>query len=82
MARRTLSQEVKNGILSDLALGVSPVTIAAKFSVSIPTVYNYKKNAVVAAVAPTTGTESLVGTTADVTTVIPSSVRKASKRSR
>lgn len=51
MARRSLSQEVKNGILADLAAGVSPATIAGKYGVSIPTVYNYRKNAV-AAVAP------------------------------
>ena len=77
MARRTLSQEVKNGILSDLAAGVSPVTIASKFQVSVPTVYNYKKNAV-AAVAPAEQLET-VSAPAEV---VAAPVRKASKRSR
>lgn len=49
MARRSLSQEVKDGILSDLAAGISPVTIAANRGVSIPTVYNYAKRTVTVA---------------------------------
>jgi hypothetical protein len=75
MARRTLSQEVKNGILSDLAAGVSPVTIAGKFGVSIPTVYNYRKNAVAAVAPETVTTDSSAATTG--TAVL--STRKARK---
>jgi transposase-like protein len=43
MARRTLSNEVKQGILDGLKNGVSPVSLAQQFGVSIPTIYNYRK---------------------------------------
>lgn len=51
MARRTLSKEVKEGILRDLAAGVKPADVAKTWGISIPSVYNYKKRAAAAAAA-------------------------------
>jgi len=50
MARRTLSAQVKEGILRDLAAGVSPAVVAKTFGISIPTAYNYKNRAAASAV--------------------------------
>jgi hypothetical protein len=52
MARRTLGNDVKEGILKDLAAGLSPATLAGKYGVSVVTIYNYRNRNVVAAVTP------------------------------
>ena len=48
MARRTLPEATKQGILDGLKNGVKPVELAATFGVSVPTIYNYKKTLTVA----------------------------------
>ena len=45
MARRSLSNEVKQGILDGLKNGVKPTELSKTFQVSIPTIYNYAKRA-------------------------------------
>jgi hypothetical protein len=68
MARRTLSNEVKQGILDGLKNGVSPVTLAGQFGVSIPTIYNYRKSQLVTATnAPVVAIPSVGLETAVVT---------------
>ena len=52
MARRSLSNDVKQGILDGLKNGVRPVELAQQFGVSIPTVYNYRKTLVVETAVP------------------------------
>jgi hypothetical protein len=51
MARRTLDAATKEGILRDLAAGVSPAVVAKTYGISTPTAYNYRNRAV-AAVTP------------------------------
>jgi hypothetical protein len=62
MARRTLEASVKEGILRDLAAGVSPAVVAKTYGISIPTAYNYRNRAVVAAVAPEVVAETVTTT--------------------
>lgn len=76
MARRTLSNEVKQGILDGLKSGMKPVELAATFQVSVPTIYNYRKLNVVAAEAPATVMTEAAATTG---TAVLSGTRKASK---
>lgn len=51
MARRTLPQSTKDGILEGLRNGVKPTELATKYGVSVPTIYNFKNRAL-AATAP------------------------------
>ena len=80
MARRTLSQEVKQGILRDLAAGVSPVTIAATYNVTIPTVYNYRKSQLAAAQTTTTGVAAVTAAATPAEGVV--ATRRSAKASR
>ena len=82
MARRTLSQEVQDGILNGLRNNVSPATLAGQFGVSIPTVYNYRKQLNVAAT-----TTVVPETTNTVVNAVPAtaatrSARKSNKVTR
>lgn len=61
MARRTLAKEVVNGILSGLKNGERPADLAVKYSVSVPTIYNYRKSIVVVAAEKTAELENTAG---------------------
>jgi transposase len=45
MARRTIAAEVRTQIVEAVNSGAKPAEVAAKFGVSVPTVYNYLKAA-------------------------------------
>jgi hypothetical protein len=79
MARRTLSQEVKDGILAGLKEGVSKTELAGKFGVSVPTVYNYAKRQVVSAPSVTTLPHVIDETPVTTPEAV---VRKGTKHSR
>ena len=86
MARRSLSNEVKQGILDGLKNGVKPTELSVKFGVSIPTIYNYRKSQLVVATETTTAALSGFATPTEVgtvtTTVTNRAARKSNKRSR
>jgi len=82
MARRTLSNEVKQGILDGLKNGLRPADLAVTFGVSIPTVYNFKNRAA-AAEANTNVALSGFATPAEVGTVtVPVATRTARKSTK
>jgi len=78
MARRTLDNNTKQGILDGLRNGENKAVLAAKFSVSVPTIYNYAKTLLTTVSAPIT--EESVGI-ATATVEAPVATRKATKRS-
>jgi transposase-like protein len=80
MARRTLSNEVKQGILDGLKNGSRPADLAAQFGVSIPTIYNYRKSQLDSTVA--TSIASGETATATLAPVATRSARKSVKASR
>jgi hypothetical protein len=69
MARRTLSNEVREGILRDLAANVNKAVIAKTWGVSIPTVYNFLKRQSVASVTPDAAQLSTFGAALNTATV-------------
>jgi len=81
MARRTLSNETKQGILDGLKNGVRPAELATSFGVSIPTVYNFRKRQALA--LATTEVNTFVETaTAVAAPVATRTARKSVKASR
>jgi hypothetical protein len=79
MARRTLSNEVKQGILNGLKNGVSPVLLAQQFQVSIPTIYNYRK--LIGTVEATGNLEVVASAVTSATPVATVATRAARKSS-
>ena len=80
MARRTLAQSVKDGILNGLRSGVRPAELATQFGVSIPTVYNYRKT--LNAATTTTAIPAQTIPTVGLETATAAVATKSAKRSR